>query len=176
MKGTGFEHFSGTVVGKKAGPKTPQGKAVAARNATSHGLFARDIALLSLGKDPAGYNTLYLSLCEQIDPRNLIEQHSVEAIAAASWRLRRLHRWQAQVYENETLTEDERLDKLDRVQRHQTTLHRQIDKPLHLLGRDVPYLFESRARKEALTDLGQTERSCRTDPGTSHCPRTIREV
>ena len=145
------------------GPRTPQGKAIAARNATSHGLFARDIVLPHLGEDPAGYNTLYLELSEQIDPRNLVERHYVEEIAAASWRLRRLHRWQAQVYEDPALTEDQRLDKLDRVLRHETALHRQIDKSVKLLARDVPLLFEGRARKQALADLEQTERACRAD-------------
>jgi hypothetical protein len=161
-----FSNFSGTIYpagGGRTGPKTPQGKAIAARNATSHGLFARDIVLTQLGEDPAGYTTLYHELCQQIDPRNLIERHYVEEIAAASWRLRRLHRWQAQVYEDETLTEDERLDKLDRVLRHETALHRQIDKSVRLLGRDVPLLFEGRARKQALAELEQTERSCRLD-------------
>ena len=154
---------SGTFCNSKPGPKTPQGKAVAARNATTHGLFARDIVLPSLGEDAAGYDALHFALCEQINPRNLLEQHYVEAIAAASWRLRRLHRWQAQIYEDETLTQDECLTRLDRVLRHETTLHRQIDKAVRLLGRDVPFLFEGRARKEALAKLGQTERSCRAD-------------
>ena len=162
-KNFNLENFSGTIYSGRTGPKTPQGKAIAARNATSHGLFARDIVLTQLGEDPAGYTTLYNQLCQQIDPRNLIERHYVEEIAAASWRLRRLHRWQAQVYEDLTLTEDERLDKLDRVLRHETALHRQIDKSVRLLGREVPLLFEGRARKQALADLEQTERSCRLD-------------
>ena len=33
-------------------------------------------------------------------------------IAAASWRLRRLHRWQAQLFEDDALTESERIDRL----------------------------------------------------------------
>ena len=162
-KNFNLENFSGTFYSGRTGPKTPQGKAIAARNATSHGLFARDIVLPQLGEDPAGYTALYNQFCEQLDPRNLLERHYVEAIAAASWRLRRLHRWQAQVYEDLTLTEDERLDKLDRVLRHETALNRQIDKSVRLLGRDVPLLFEGRARKQALADLEQTERSCRLD-------------
>ena len=148
---------------KPGGPATPQGKAIAARNATAHGLFARDVVLPHLGEDPDAYNTLYLQFCEQLDPRTLLERHYVEAIAAASWRLRRLHRWQAQVYEDDTLTEDARLDKLDRVLRHETALHRQINASVRLLGRDVPELFEGRARKRALSELDQTERVCRTD-------------
>ena len=32
----------------------------------------------------------------QLQPRNLLERLYVEKIAAATWRLRRLNRWQAQ--------------------------------------------------------------------------------
>lgn len=155
--------ISGLIHSGRTGPKTTQGKAIAARNATSHGLFSRDIVLPQLGEDPDAYNTLYFQLCEQLNPHNFLERHYVEEIAAASWRLRRLHRWQAQLYEDETLTEDERLNKLDRVLRHETALHRQIDKSVRLLGRDVPQLFEGRARNQALAALDQTERSCRFD-------------
>ena len=96
------------------GPKTPQGKRIAARNATSHGLFARDVVLTHLGEDPEGYNALLAELTTQIKPANLLERHYTEKIAAASWRLRRLHRWQAQLFEDRTLTEDEVLLRLDR--------------------------------------------------------------
>ena len=36
-------------------PKTQHGKAIASRNATTHGLFARDVVLPALGEDPEGY-------------------------------------------------------------------------------------------------------------------------
>lgn len=143
------------------GPRTPQGKAVSARNATTHGLFARDIVLPSLGEDPEGYQQLEAQFTAQIAPRNLLERHYVEKIAAASWRLRRLHRWQAQLFEDETLTEDQRLDKLDKVLRHETALHRQIDTAVKMLNKDVPQLSERRARDQALLNTMQTELDCR---------------
>ena len=87
--------------------KSAEGKAIAARNATTHGLFARDVVLPHLGEDPAGYQTLADELAKQLAPQNLVEHHYVEKIAAASWRLRRLQRWQAQLYEDDTLTEEE---------------------------------------------------------------------
>jgi hypothetical protein len=120
---------------QQTGPKTPEGKAIAARNSTSHGLFARDVVLIHLGENPDAFEALRDELCQQIQPINLIEQHYVEQIAAASWRLRRLDRWQAQIYEDEQITEDARFDKLDRVIRYETTLRRQIDKAVRLLGR-----------------------------------------
>ena len=143
------------------GPRTPQGKAVSARNATTHGLFARDIVLPALGEDPEGYRQIEAEFTAQIAPRNLLERHYVEKIAAASWRLRRLHRWQAQLFEDETLTEDERLDKLDKVLRHESALHRQIDTAVKMLNKDVPQLAQSRARDQALRTTMQTELDCR---------------
>ena len=97
----------------------------------------------------------------QLAPRNLLERHYVEKIAAASWRLRRLNRWQAQFFEDETLTEDERLNKLDKVLRHETSLHRQIDTSVKMLNKDVPQLYKGRARDRALMDTMQTELDCR---------------
>ena len=66
------------------GPRTTAGKAVSARNATTHGLFARDIVLPSLGEDPDGYRQVADELAAQLQPQNLLEQHYVEKIAASS--------------------------------------------------------------------------------------------
>src|SRR5579875_2605268 len=135
--------------GAATGPNTAEGKAIAARNATTHGLFARDIVLPSLGEDPAAYEALLQQLLNELPPRNLLERHYLEQIAAASWRLRRLHRWQAQVYEDPTLDEDQRLDKLDKTLRHENTLTRQIDRAVRSLGRALKDLYGERAEQEA---------------------------
>jgi len=140
--------------------KTAEGKAIAARNATTHGLFARDVVLPHLGEDPAGYQTLADELAKQLAPQNLLEHHYVEKIAAASWRLRRLQRWQAQLYEDDTLAEDELLNRLDKTLRHETALHRQIDTAVKLLARDVPNLYARRVRARVLEDAMLSEREC----------------
>ena len=141
-------------------PTTDTGKAIAARNVTTHGLFARDVVLPHLGEDPAGYQTLADALAQQLAPQNLLEHHYVEKIAAASWRLRRLQRWQAQLYEDDTLTEDERLDRLDKTLRHETALHRQIDTAVKMLAKDVPQLYARRVRARVLEDAMLSEREC----------------
>ena len=143
------------------GPRTPAGKAVSARNATTHGLFARDVVLPALGEDPHGYRLLEDAWLAQLPPRTLLEQHYVEKIAAASWRLRRLHRWQAQLFEDDTLTEDARLDRLDKALRHETHLHRQIDTAVKMLGKDAPALYARRIRDEVLEESMTSERECR---------------
>jgi len=146
------------------GPHTPTGKAVASRNATTHGIFARDIVLPALGEDPEGYQQVADELTQQLRPGNLLERHYVEKIAAASWRLRRLHRWQAQLFEDDTLTEDARLDKLDKVLRHETHLHRQIDTAVKMLNKDVPQLYARRVRDGVMLDMMTSERECRDNP------------
>ena len=155
-----------TMLTNATGPKTADGKRIAARNATTHGLFARDVVLPHLGEDPAGYEALHLELAADLRPANLLEKHYVEKIAAASWRLRRLHRWQAQVLEDPDLSDDQALLQLERVLRHETTLHRQIDTSVKLLGRDVPQLVEGRARRAALAYFNATEADCRHSPST----------
>ena len=133
-------------------PTTDSGKAIASRNATTHGLFARDVVLPSLGEDPEGYQRLEAQWMAQLPPRTLLERHYVEKIAAASWRLRRLHRWQAQLFEDDTLTENERLDRLDKVMRHETALHRQIDTAVKMLAKDAPQLYTQQGREAVLAD------------------------
>ena len=154
---------SDIVKGRAPMPNTDSGKAIASRNATTHGLFARDVVLPSLGEDPDGYRQLESEWTTQLVPRNLLEQHYVEKIAAASWRLRRLHRWQAQLHEDDSLTEAQRLDRLNTVLRHETALHRQIDTAVRMLHKDVPDLYNRRVREEVLAETRVSERECRDD-------------
>jgi hypothetical protein len=149
------------------GPKTAEGKRIAARNATTHGLFARDVVLPSLGEDPNAYQAFLDELTAQLKPKNLLQRHYTEKIAAASWRLRRLHRWQAQLFEDATLTDAQILAQLDSVLRHETTLHRQIDTSIKMMGRELPHLFETNAHKEALDHWAATDDYCARNPSTA---------
>ncbi len=144
-------------------PTTDSGKAIASRNATTHGVFARDIVLPALGENPGGYQQVQDELVAQLRPGNLLERHYVEKIAAASWRLRRLHRWQAQLFEDAALTEGERLERLDKVLRHETALQRQIDTAVKMLAKDVPLLYARRIREQVLEDTQLSERECLGD-------------
>ena len=147
-------------------PTTDSGKAISSRNSTTHGVFARDVVLPALGEDPQGYSQLQAEWTKQLVPRNLLEQHYVEKIAAASWRLRRLHRWQAQLFEDDTLSEAECIERLNAVLRYETALQRQIDTAVRLLAKDVPQLYTRRLRDQVLEDLHVTERECRDEPET----------
>lgn len=144
--------------------KTPAGKAVSARNATTHGLFCRQTVLPHLGEDPAGYQRLLDTLHEQLRPRNLMERQYLELWADASWKMRRLSRCEAQVWEDDRLDEDARLHKLERLARLQTGLRRQLDKAVRMLSQDVPNLFAHRTREDVLAKMNLTESHCAESP------------
>ena len=148
-------------------PTTVTGKAIASRNATTHGFFARDVVLPSLGEDPEGYRRLEAEWMAQLPPRTLLERHYVEKIAAASWRLRRLHRWQAQLFEDNSLAEN---DRLDRAMGHETAPPaladpegRQIDTAVKTPGKAAPQLFARRVGDHVLEDTQTPERARRED-------------
>ncbi len=151
-----------------SGPKTPAGKAVSARNATTHGLFCRQTVLPHLGEDPQAYRTLLLTLYQQFDPRTVVERQYLELWADASWKLRRLSRFEAQVWENDQLDEDARLLKLERVLRLQASVRRQLDKALAMLSKLVPETQERYARRAVLAGKHLTESDCRADPSLAY--------
>ena len=160
-------HEKGTAMTATAtatGPKTAAGKAVSARNATTHGLFCRQTVLPHLGEDPAGYQKLLDTLHEQLRPRNLMERQYLELWADASWKMRRLSRLEAQAWEDDGLDEDARLTKLERLSRLQTSLRRQLDRAVRMLSQDVPNLFAHRTREDVLAKLHLTETQCAENP------------
>ena len=70
------------------GPATPEGKARSALNGTRHGL-AGPFRLLP-GEDAAAYGRLRAALLARHAPADAAEEHWVEELAFAAWRLRRL--------------------------------------------------------------------------------------
>ncbi len=70
------------------GPTTPEGKARSALNGTRHGL-AGPFRLLP-GEDAAAYERLRAALLARHAPADAAEEHWVEELAFAAWRLRRL--------------------------------------------------------------------------------------
>ena len=112
------------------GPKTPQGKAAASRNAVTHGLHAQDVVLPHLGESQEEFEALCDGLARELSPRTAVERHYVTQIAQAMWRLRRLTRWEAGLYDDPALTDEERITKMARVLRHDAALRRHIDRAL----------------------------------------------
>ena len=75
---------------QSTGPKTPEGKAAASRNALKHGLLARDAVLP--GEDPNAFLQLQASLEDDLQPVGALEELLVQQIGTSHWRLARLSR------------------------------------------------------------------------------------
>jgi hypothetical protein len=73
---------------KSTGPRTPEGKALMARNAVTHGLLAQQALLPH--EDGAALATLTESMTRQLQPVGALEALLVDVVIASAWRLRRL--------------------------------------------------------------------------------------
>lgn len=138
------------------GPKTPEGKAVSAKNATRHGLLSRDLLL----RDERASHLRSLSerLMEELRPVGELELLLVERVVSCVWRLRRALRVEVEVLErdrSDTLTGDDqglalawmrKLDTLTNLNRYEVTLERALYRALHELERQ-----QAKRRGEAVS-------------------------
>ncbi|MCK5232244.1 MAG: hypothetical protein KAR13_18370 [Desulfobulbaceae bacterium] len=78
------------------GAVTQEGKAVVARNAIKHGIFAKDLVVAAGDgqEDELEYHELLAELKKDLEPEGRIEMLLVEKIAVNYWRLRRLIRYE----------------------------------------------------------------------------------
>jgi hypothetical protein len=78
------------------GPVSPDGKAVVARNAIKHGIFAKDLVIAAGDgrEDQLEYDELLDGLKSDLVPMGPMEMLLVEKIAVNYWRLRRLVRYE----------------------------------------------------------------------------------
>jgi hypothetical protein len=72
------------------GPKTPEGKAAAGRNAIRHGLLTRDVVLPE--EDAEAFEDLRNRVWANFSPVGPVEEFQVDRVVNAMWRLRRLER------------------------------------------------------------------------------------
>jgi hypothetical protein len=81
---------------KSTGPKTPEGKAVSAQNATRHGLLSRQAVLPD--EDAAAFESMRLELLEELWPETRLEHLLVNRLAAVQWRLARIPALEAELF------------------------------------------------------------------------------
>ena len=138
------------------GPKTPEGKATSAKNATKHGLLSRDLLL----RDERASHLRSLSerLAEELRPVGELELLLVERVVSCVWRLRRALRVEVEVLEDgraDFMTgEDQglalgwtrRRDTLTNLNRYEVTLERALYRALHELERQ-----QAKRRGEAVS-------------------------
>ncbi len=139
---------------KSTGPNTPEGKAAARYNATKHGLLAEEVLLP--GEDAETLKALGQSLRGELQPVGELEDLLVDRIIAAHWRLRRLGRVEAGIFEFEIsaasstsiagktntialglsfIRDGNGANAFSKLSRYETTIERSLYKALHELQR-----------------------------------------
>jgi hypothetical protein len=85
---------------KSTGPKTPAGKAVAARNATRHAILQGNL-LATQDEDAGALEALREAFLSELAPAGALEAALVERITGAVWRLRRVQAAEVGMYDAE---------------------------------------------------------------------------
>jgi len=81
---------------QSTGPQTQEGKVIASKNATKHGLLARDILLPNESAEELAELTQRLR--EDRKPEGELERLLVDEIVCGFWRLRRLRRVESEIF------------------------------------------------------------------------------
>jgi len=82
---------------KSTGPRSVEGKAVVAKNAIKHGLFA--LETLIKGENREDFDLFRDKLLEEFNPQGAVEVMLAERIVSLGWRLMRIVRVQDQVFD-----------------------------------------------------------------------------
>ena len=87
---------------KSRGPKTPEGKARSAQNALKHGFRAQKYVVLP-DEDAAAFQALEAALMEELAPEGALQTALARRVVAATWRLERAERLEAELFAEEKL-------------------------------------------------------------------------
>jgi hypothetical protein len=87
---------------KSTGPRTPEGKARASRNATTHGIFCRDLVLV--GEDPEQFDLTRDGFLDALKPQDAAQLALVDGAVSARWRLNRCQYAEAALIEQRITT------------------------------------------------------------------------
>lgn len=131
---------------KSTGPRTAEGKALAARNATRHGLLSAEALLPD--DDGATFEAFAGALRAELAPGGELEGLMVDRVVACAWRLRRVLRVEAELFQEGRVdySDAERgigfafvksggADRFATVSRYEAGLERSMFKALHELQR-----------------------------------------
>jgi hypothetical protein len=118
---------------KSTGPRTAAGKAASSRNALRHGLAAR--AAVVPGEEPADLARFRAELVTALAPRDAREEWLAEAAVEAAWRLRRVWRAEAALFNRHGGCARSCLDGLLILQRYETAANRRFHRAIAMLER-----------------------------------------
>lgn len=176
---------------KSTGPKTDEGKAVAAQNSLKHGLTARRCPILP-GEDENAFCQFRDALVADLKPRGVMQREIVDDIVQIRWKLRRLANVEAVMMERQ---QKEAIQRHERWEDRESEDSEPEDHPVQILAReffshgaDNPYermelyrqrltramhtsLRELRKLREETGDADETEVE-KTNPNSNHLAQT----
>jgi hypothetical protein len=82
---------------RSRGPKTPEGKARSARNALKHGMRAQKCVVLP-GERASAFEAFEAALLQELAPEGALQAVLAQRVVAASWRLARAERLEAELF------------------------------------------------------------------------------
>ncbi len=129
---------------KSTGPKTPEGKAIASRNAVTHGLSARMPVIP--GENEAEFQTFTERWLGDLKPAGPMEEFLAERIIGIAWRLRRTGKIETECFKPEVL--DTRI--LARLNRYESALERSF-------YRNMKELHELQAERAASPEASEAD-------------------
>lgn len=113
---------------RSTGPRTVAGKRRSSRNATSHGIYCRDLVLP--GESNEEFQAYRDSLLMRLNPQDVLELMIVDRIVAASWKLRRLQAAEPHIHHVEAAVMRQK------EHRHQREIEEQLIEHERIMGGD----------------------------------------
>ena len=145
---------------RSTGPRTEEGKAAVGKNALKHGLLSSQVLLSD--EDEVAFTGFRRSIYEQLQPEGELEELLADRVCSSAWRLRRLIRVEAKLFELErkdfrgvdvgpaqsfkVAAHGHNGDTFSKLSRYESAIERGLFKALHELqrlqaerrGEDVP--------------------------------------
>lgn len=144
------------------GPKTASGKAVASKNALTHGVLSRQVVLPD--EDPAEFEEFQRRLMDDLKPTGELETVFAERIMVGAWRLRRVVRLEAAVIRSQ----ESELQAFPDLATRMTAALRVSDAP------DAGVQASSKADEQARSELNVYSAMVRDANGTNQLERLRR--
>jgi len=166
---------------KSTGPKTPEGKAKSAQNATTHGLTASHDVIK--GESQEEFDAHKKGFLDALKPTDAVEEFLADRVVSLSWRLKRAERIHNQIYN--CMLADHNFDTLGYIMKKYTTMWGDIraypstqDPDLNLgavVRRDYKtenilhrfLVYERRIESSALKCLRELKRKKRQEPSST---------
>jgi hypothetical protein len=102
---------------QSTGPRTAEGKAVSSRNATTHGIFCRDLVLR--GEDPHLFEVTRDGFLDALRPQDAAQLALVDTAVSARWRMNRCQHAEARMIEQRIAMASARVnDKFESLKRN----------------------------------------------------------